>query len=305
MPVRSLLIANRGEIAIRIARAAADLGIRSVAVYSQDDAESLHTRIADEAVALDGRGVPAYLDIAAIVAAAVAAGCDAVHPGYGFLAENAGLARACADAGVTFVGPSIANLELFGDKGRARAAAAESDVPTIPGIDGAVTQERGRRLPELARRRRRDHAQGRWPAAAGAAPAPCRTRPSWPRRSSAADRRRRAPSATAPCTSSSTCRGRATSRCRSWATATAPWPTSASANARCSAATRRSSRSRRRRTCPPTCATASPTQPCASRRMWPTTTSAPSSSWSTRHRWGRTRPSSLSRRTPACRSSTP
>ena len=141
MPIRSLLIANRGEIAIRIARAAADLGIGSVAVYSQDDAESLHTRIADEAVALDARGVPAYLDIKAIVAAAVAAGCDAVHPGYGFLAENAALARACADAGITFVGPSIPNLELFGDKGRARAAAAESDVPTIPGIDGAVTQE--------------------------------------------------------------------------------------------------------------------------------------------------------------------
>ena len=141
MPISSLLVANRGEIAIRIARAAADLGIRSVAVYSQDDADSLHTRIADEAVGLDARGVPAYLDIEAIVAAAVAAGCDAVHPGYGFLAENAALARACADAGVTFVGPSIANLELFGDKGRARAAAAESDVPTIPGIDGAVTQE--------------------------------------------------------------------------------------------------------------------------------------------------------------------
>ena len=141
MPIRSLLIANRGEIAIRIARAAADLGIRSVAVYSHDDAESLHTRIADEAVALDARGVPAYLDIEAIVAAAAAAGCDAVHPGYGFLAENAALARACADAGITFVGPSIPNLELFGDKGRARAAAAESDVPTIPGIDGAVTQE--------------------------------------------------------------------------------------------------------------------------------------------------------------------
>ena len=144
MPIRSLLIANRGEIAIRIARAAADLGIRSVAVYSHDDAESLHTRIADEAVGLDARGVPAYLDIEAIVAAAVAAGCDAVHPGYGFLAENAALARACADAGITFVGPSITNLELFGDKGRARAAAAESDVPTIPGIDRAVSLDEAR-----------------------------------------------------------------------------------------------------------------------------------------------------------------
>ena len=144
MPIRSLLIANRGEIAIRIARAAADLGIRSVAVYSHDDAESLHTRIADEAVGLDARGVPAYLDIEAIVAAAAAAGCDAVHPGYGFLAENAALARACANAGITFVGPSIANLELFDDKGRARAAAADSDVPTIPGIDRAVSLDEAR-----------------------------------------------------------------------------------------------------------------------------------------------------------------
>ena len=305
MPIRSLLIANRGEIAIRIARAAADLGIGSVAVYSQDDAESLHTRIADEAVALDARGVPAYLDIEAIVAAAVAAGCDAVHPGYGFLAENAALARACAHAGITFVGPSIANLELFGDKGRARAAAADSDVPTIPGIDGAVTQDAG---PPTSSSR--SASAGRscsrpWPAAAGAALAPCRIPPTWPRRSSAAARRRRAPSATAPCTSSSTCRGRATSRCRSSATGTGPSPTWASASARCSAATRRSSRSRRRRTCPPTCATASPTRPSASRRTWPTTTSAPSSSWSTRHRWVRTRPSSSSRPTPACRSSTP
>ena len=182
MPIRSLLIANRGEIAIRITRAAADLGIRSVAVYSHDDAESLHTRIADEAVALDARGVPAYLDIEAIVAAAVAAGCDAVHPGYGFLARErrpgAGPAR---DAGITFVGPSIANLELFGDKGRARAAAADSDVPTIPGIDGAVTQDAGppsswTRSAPAARSCSRPS-----PAAAGAAPAPCRIPPSWPR----------------------------------------------------------------------------------------------------------------------------
>ena len=144
MPIQSLLIANRGEIAIRIARAAADLGIRSVAVYSQDDADSLHARIADEAIALESSGVRAYLDIDGIVAAAKDAGCDAVHPGYGFLAENAGLARACEEAGITFVGPSVDNLELFGDKGRARAAAAASDVPTIPGLDKAVTLEQAR-----------------------------------------------------------------------------------------------------------------------------------------------------------------
>ena len=105
MPIESLLIANRGEIAIRVARAAADLGIRSVAVYAEDDAESLHTRVADEAVLLGGKGVPAYLDIDAIVRAARDSASNAVHPGYGFLAENAELAHACAAAGVTFVGP--------------------------------------------------------------------------------------------------------------------------------------------------------------------------------------------------------
>ena len=141
MPIQSLLVANRGEIAIRIARAAADLGLRSVAVYSQDDADSLHTRVADEAVALEERGVPAYLNVAGLVAAARAAGCDAIHPGYGFLAENPGFASACAEAAITFVGPSVANLELFGDKGRARAVARAADVPVLQGVDGAVSLE--------------------------------------------------------------------------------------------------------------------------------------------------------------------
>ena len=90
--MRRLLIANRGEIAVRIARAAMDLGIHTVAVYSEDDANGLHLRIADEAVALNGRGVPAYLDIEGVVGRAVDANCDAIHPGYGFLAENAAFA---------------------------------------------------------------------------------------------------------------------------------------------------------------------------------------------------------------------
>ena len=99
MPVTNLLIANRGEIAIRIARAAADLGIATVAVHTPDDAESLHTRVADQAIALPKGGAAGYLDIDAVIAAAKEAGCDAVHPGYGFLAERADFARACADAG--------------------------------------------------------------------------------------------------------------------------------------------------------------------------------------------------------------
>ena len=134
-----LLVANRGEIAIRIMRAAAELGMATVAVAPRDDAGSLHTGKADDVVVLDGTGSAAYLDIGGIVAAAVAAGCDAVHPGYGFLAENAGLARACAEAGLTFVGPRVETLELFGDKARARAAAAVADVPVVRGIDHAVS----------------------------------------------------------------------------------------------------------------------------------------------------------------------
>ncbi len=139
MGFQALLIANRGEIAIRIARAAADLGIKSVAVFSEDDEASLHTRVADEAVALPGIGARAYLDIEAVVAAAKAAGCDAVHPGYGFLSEQGEFARRCGEEGITFIGPSEAHLNLFGDKAQAREAAITSDVPVLIGIDRAVT----------------------------------------------------------------------------------------------------------------------------------------------------------------------
>jgi acetyl/propionyl-CoA carboxylase alpha subunit len=137
--VNKLLIANRGEIAVRIARTAAEMGIATVAVYSQDDAASLHTRKSDEAHGLKGSGPGAYLDIAQLVEAARAYGCDAVHPGYGFLSENAAFARACAEAGLTFVGPTPETLELFGDKGRARALARQADVPVLPGTDGPTT----------------------------------------------------------------------------------------------------------------------------------------------------------------------
>ncbi len=139
--MQRLLIANRGEIAVRIARAAMDLGIATVAVYSEDDANGLHLRIADEAVPLGGRGVRAYLDIEDVVARAADANCDAVHPGYGFLAENAEFAAACADAGIAFVGPRPEVLELFGDKGRARRAAFDADVPVLRGTDGPTSLE--------------------------------------------------------------------------------------------------------------------------------------------------------------------
>jgi acetyl/propionyl-CoA carboxylase alpha subunit/acetyl-CoA carboxylase carboxyltransferase component len=137
--VKRLLIANRGEIAIRVARAAADLGIPTVAVFSRDDARCLHVKKADEARELDGTGPAAYLDAEAIIALAREAGCDAIHPGYGFLAESAAFASRCAQAGIRFVGPSPAVLEQLGDKAKARGLAERCDVPTVPGISHATS----------------------------------------------------------------------------------------------------------------------------------------------------------------------
>ncbi len=139
MSLTSLLIANRGEIAIRIARAAAELGIRTVAVFSEDDAQSLHTQKTDDALPLQGRGAAAYLDIEQILALATQAGCDAIHPGYGFLSENAEFAKRCAEAAVTFVGPQVETLALFGDKGQARILAERCGVPVLPGTSGATS----------------------------------------------------------------------------------------------------------------------------------------------------------------------
>ncbi|WP_423193445.1 carboxyl transferase domain-containing protein [Cupriavidus sp. H18C2] len=139
--MKKLLIANRGEIALRVLRAARDLDIATVAVYAQDDASALHRVLADEAVALDGSGPAAYIDIAGIVAAARATGCDAVHPGYGFLSERADFAQACQDAGIRFVGPDVAHLALFGDKGRALELAVQCDVPVMPSTPGGASLE--------------------------------------------------------------------------------------------------------------------------------------------------------------------
>ncbi len=139
---KRVLISNRGEIAIRIVKAAASVGIESVAVYAPVDAMSLHTRIANEAcqIAVSNTvdGVGAYLDIGAQIEIARTRGCDCVHPGYGFLAENAAFAAQCAAAGITFVGPPAAVLELFGDKVRALALARSLDIPVVAGSNAAV-----------------------------------------------------------------------------------------------------------------------------------------------------------------------
>ncbi|WP_434447802.1 carboxyl transferase domain-containing protein [Lentzea sp. E54] len=127
-----LLVANRGEVAVRVLRAAADLGIRTVAVYAEDDASSLHVTLADRAVAL--RGPSPYLDVDQLLDAAE--GCTAVHPGWGFLSENAAFARACSARGLTFVGPSADVLELLGDKRRARDLAASLGIPVLDAVPG-------------------------------------------------------------------------------------------------------------------------------------------------------------------------
>ena len=137
--MKKVLIANRGEIAVRITRAVQELGLQAVAVYPADDAQSLHVRQADAAVELSGRGAAAYLDIPQLVALAADNGCDGVHPGYGFLSENPDFAAAVEAAGLTFIGPSVEALQGFGDKAQARAIAQQCAVPVLAGSTEALS----------------------------------------------------------------------------------------------------------------------------------------------------------------------
>src|SRR5262249_42801976 len=131
---QKILIANRGEIAIRIIRACRELDISPVAIYSEADAESLHVRMADEAVCVGpAASSQSYLNIAAIIEAAKKTGAQAIHPGYGFLAENSDFARQVSETGITFIGPSPEAMEMMGSKTSARRAAIEAGVPIVPG----------------------------------------------------------------------------------------------------------------------------------------------------------------------------
>ena len=139
MPIRTLFVANRGEIAVRIIRAAKALGMRTVQAASSADREMLAARMADEVAEIGPpHAAKSYLNKEAVVAAAVASGADAVHPGYGFLSENADFAAMVESAGLVFVGPRPETIRAMGDKAVAREMAARAGVPTVPGSDGRV-----------------------------------------------------------------------------------------------------------------------------------------------------------------------
>ena len=233
-----ILIANRGEIAIRIIQACRELGIRTVAVHSTADRDSLHVTYADEDVCI-GPAAPgdSYLNVSSLISAAEITGADAVHPGYGFLAENAHFAEVLGECGLTWIGPPPQAIRLMGDKAKARQTAAAAGVPVLPGSARAAGRRRRSRAagcggglpgdPQGGRRRRRArhaHRAGAEGDRAASSPPPAR-RPT-------------RPSATARSTSRSTSSSRATSSSRSSATATARSSTWASASAPSSAATR-------------------------------------------------------------------
>ena len=139
--INKILAANRGEIAIRIFRACTELNIRTVAVYSQEDASALHRYKADESY-LIGEGkkpIDAYLDIEGIITLAKSTGVDAIHPGYGFLSENIEFAKRCEEEGIIFIGPTSTHLDMFGDKVKAKAQAIDAGLPIIPGSNGPVS----------------------------------------------------------------------------------------------------------------------------------------------------------------------
>src|SRR6195952_4867849 len=136
---KKILIANRGEIALRIIRTCREMGIKTVAVYSTADKDSLHVKFADEAVCIGKpASIDSYLNVAHIMAAAEITNADAIHPGYGFLAENAKFAKICGDHGIKFIGPTPEMINAMGDKVTAKATMIKAGVPVVPGVDGLL-----------------------------------------------------------------------------------------------------------------------------------------------------------------------
>ena len=137
--LKKVLIANRGEIAVRIIRACREMGIRTVAVYSQADKEALHVKLADEAICIGpASSIQSYLNEKAIIEAACLTGADSIHPGFGFLSENSGFAKICEEIGIKFIGPSYELITLMGNKSKAKETMKKAGVPVVPGSEGLV-----------------------------------------------------------------------------------------------------------------------------------------------------------------------
>ena len=138
--LKKILIANRGEIAVRIIRACREMGIRTVAIYSEADKTALHTKLADEAVCIGpAKSTNSYLNIKAIIEAAYLTGCDSIHPGFGFLSENVKFAKICEEIGIKFIGPNYKMIELMGNKSKAKETMKNVGVPVVPGSDGLIS----------------------------------------------------------------------------------------------------------------------------------------------------------------------
>ena len=137
--LKKVLIANRGEIAVRIIRACREMGIRTVAIYSEADKDALHVRLADEAICIGpAPSNKSYLNVKAILEAACLTGADSIHPGFGFLSENASFAKICQDMGIKFIGPDYKLIELLGNKSKAKETMKRAGVPVVPGSDGLI-----------------------------------------------------------------------------------------------------------------------------------------------------------------------
>ncbi len=138
--LKKILIANRGEIAVRIIRACREMGIRTVAIYSEADKTALHTKLADEAVCIGpAKSTDSYLNIKAIIEAAYLTGCDSIHPGFGFLSENVKFAKICEEIGIKFIGPNYKMIELMGNKSKAKDTMKNVGIPVVPGSDGLIS----------------------------------------------------------------------------------------------------------------------------------------------------------------------
>ena len=248
MMFEKILIANRGEIAVRVICACKDLGIKTVAVYSEADRHSLHVRFADEAICIGpAKSSRSYLDIPSVISAAEITNVDAIHPGYGFLSENADFAEVCETSGIKFIGPKPDVTRAMGLKQHARAAMRECGVPILPGSDGMLEEPRGSArdgraasaIPVMMKAR---------PAAADVACAWCARRRNLPAAADAGPAGSGGGVRLLPtCTWRSSSRRRATSSFRCWPTSTATSRFWASASAPSSGGIRNCSKKRRRR----------------------------------------------------------